>query len=120
MDWAVTCSSHDCASRLASTTVHEDLVALVPRKLSTEPIPVRNREEPMVGGGVVSRLPTRNENVPHVIEDSQPLLRSFDEFQRLFQLDPVEHLVRLLWPSSESSGAPGTRVQNPLPTLPFQ
>ena len=49
MDWAVTCSSHDCASRLASTTVHEDLVALVPRKLSTEPIPVRTREEPMVG-----------------------------------------------------------------------
>ena len=36
MDWAMTCSSHGCASRLASTTLHEDLparAAIPPHKL---------------------------------------------------------------------------------------
>ena len=88
----MTCSSHDCASRLAWTTLHEDLPCNSSTQ-STEPIPVRNLQEPLVGDALRSQLGTQTCDTlfrflqqPGLralfVEDSQLLLQSFDEFQR--------------------------------------
>ena len=88
---AMTCFSHDSASRCLKSS----------RSHSIEPIPVHNLLELLVEGG--SPLPTRNANVPRCFASSNNLA----SFARSSSRTCLE---RLLWPSSESSGA-GTRVR---------